>query len=735
MANIVKGKFDKQIFVSNDGSFRLNSFRVVEVKEKDDDFEMSRYKTITLRTEYINFDFTQMYVLELLPIKNSKYKSTYIIKSMEESNDIDYSHIIKFLSSTRYKGLGEKTVQKLLDQHGADILEKIKSKQITNEDLNIKEDVYNLLLLDLIEDQEKQRLKLFLFECNLSEYFFKKVISFCSAETFFEKYMHEPWSLFYVLENITYTDILKIASHKAVDKVNTQEADQALIYSILDEHLNSSGNTRCLINTLKTVLMAKKPNMFKDGDLYFKTCLRNMNELKIIKIQKPALITTTKMFNYEILIMSKIKTVENKKITTPRIVKNDLLDPVQKYAVEQSLSKPLTIITGAPGTGKTLVTNEIIKLLRKDYYEDDIVVVTPTGRATINLNKNSLVNASTIHSLLRYDTETGEIGIKEESLKVKVLIIDEFSMVPTPLFATLLSRISSSTLQKIILVGDKDQLPAIGPGYLLNDFIENNIFKTIFLEKNYRQNESQGIIDDARMINEMQMPEFTHESSQFKNVPESKEEFAIDILNKVKELADSGYTKEQIAVLSPMYHYPTGINNLNVLLQNEWVSRENSIGYEINEERKVYINDKVMHTENDVKKDIFNGEIGYVQRIGLENGTSGKINSITVLYDGEKTVNYTLSEFTRKTMLAYCTSVHKYQGSESDIVLTVLFSEAKQLLSKKLIYTAITRAKKLSIIYGDENVLWTGINNDDDSKRSTSIKYLWDSMDKGEKWN
>ncbi|MDD7897107.1 AAA family ATPase, partial [Metamycoplasma hyosynoviae] len=437
-------------------------------------------------------------------------------------------------------------------------------------------------------------------------------------------------------------------------------------------------------------------------------------------------ITTAKLRNMEEYIIKRLKSIKYKnnafkfkKFNSPDFHK------LQNEAINTSLNNSLTLITGSPGTGKTLIINKIIKLLLEHYDNNNIAVVTPTGRATININKNSEIKASTIHSFLQWNVEENVFEINETwPEKKEVLIIDEFSMVSVDLFYHLLKGISEKTLTKIILVGDKNQLPAIGPGYLIKDFIETGIFETIELTKIYRQSENYEIIKDAVDINEMKIPEFKGKNSKFNET--SKENLGKAVISEIKKLLKKGFTKRDIGVLSPIYNYQTGIDNLNVILSEFWRNQEKTESITLNK-RTLFIDDKIINLINDPIKNIFNGEIGYINKFIYNENILTHIQ-VEFEYD-HKYVQYTKKDFLQKTTLAYCTSVHKYQGSECPIVLTILFDEAKKLLSKKLLYTAITRAQRLSVIFGEYEALQLCIENDEDSNRQTCIEELWKTIE------
>ncbi|MGX9395464.1 AAA family ATPase [Mycoplasma sp. 1573] len=725
MSETVKGRFVRDIFVSKDNTFRISSFVVDEQVKTSPSFVLNRFRSISINTSNVDFEFNSIYKLDLMNANNARYKDTYLVVKMEKLTNADYQNVIKLLSSNAYKSIGATKAKEIVDSLGIDVLEKIKQNLVSEKDLNISRETFELLKTDLTSSQDNIKLKLFLYECGLSDNFYSNLVKHCKSNSFFDLYGSNPWQLYFDMAEAKFKDVEKIASK--LDKNDAFWKTMALIYDLILDFCFSSGNTRVFESKIWTELEAKNI-VLTSAD--FKKVVDTLEQNKhILKIKRGNynILEPRELFEQETYIVRRLKYITNNANVKKVSYSSSYLDNIQTNAVQEALNNPLSLITGAPGTGKTVVTTEIIRKLMTLYHEDDIAVVTPTGRATINLNKKNTVRASTIHSLLKWDTDAQKFYINENNaLDIKVLIIDEFSMVSNTIFYHLLKGIKNNSLQKIILVGDCDQLPAIGPGNLISDFIENNIFKTIYLEKNYRQKENFAIIDDAKQINQGLLPLFSQQRSKF--IPTQRLNLTDQIIDEVKRLISQGFNKKQIAILSPIYDFPVGIDNLNEKLQNFWSQHENKKEHNVNG-RKVFLNDKVINLENDVQRNVFNGEIGYVDRISYSKANEeGNVLFVYVVFEDGKTIAYTPSEFKNKTMLAYCTSVHKYQGSECDVVLTVLFSEAKRLLSKKLIYTAITRAKELSIIYGEQSALEFGIQNDNDSKRDTSIKLLWQKL-------
>ena len=295
----------------------------------------------------------------------------------------------------------------------------------------------------------------------------------------------------------------------------------------------------------------------------FKEALKYLiRDNRILLFNNKEYLTTSKIREMEEYIVSRLKKISSFPSDDFEKFNSSKFHRLQNEAINVALNSNLSLITGSPGTGKTLIINKLIKLLLSKYSSEDIVIVTPTGRATININKQSEIKASTIHSFLQWNIDKNIFEVNEKwPERIKVLIIDEFSMVSVDLFNTLLKRLSKKTLQKIKLVGDKNQLPAIGAGYLIKDFIEGNICEVIELTKIYRQADNFEIIKDAIDINNLCIPEFKGKSSRF--IECDKNHLIDALIKEIKKLLKQGFTKKDIAILSPIYNYQTGIDNLN----------------------------------------------------------------------------------------------------------------------------------------------------------------------------
>ena len=386
-------------------------------------------------------------------------------------------------------------------------------------------------------------------------------------------------------------------------------------------------------------------------------------------------------------------------------------DEVQVEAIRQAIASKVMVLTGGPGTGKTTTTKAIITALQSAGMR--ILLAAPTGRAAKRMSEATGMEAKTIHRLLEYNPQDGYKRNDENPLEGDALIVDECSMIDIILMNNLTKALP--TTMRLVLVGDIDQLPSVGAGNVLRDIIDSGVIPVVRLTRIFRQAQSSRIVMSAHAINRGCFPDISNgqHTDFFFMKQEEPEKVAETIVSLVRDRLPKAYRQPtaNIQVLTPMQRGVVGAANLNMALQQALNHNTAALvrgGYTYKE------GDRVMQLRNNYDKDVYNGDLGYVHSMDMEERT------LTVDFDGQL-VEYEVSELDELT-LAYATTIHKSQGSEYPIVVMPVLMTHYVMLQRNLIYTGITRAKKICVLVGQTKALAYAIHNMKVLKRNTRLK-------------
>ena len=386
-------------------------------------------------------------------------------------------------------------------------------------------------------------------------------------------------------------------------------------------------------------------------------------------------------------------------------------DEVQVEAIRQAIASKVMVLTGGPGTGKTTTTKAIIAALQSAGMR--ILLAAPTGRAAKRMSEATGMEAKTIHRLLEYNPQDGYKRNDENPLEGDALIVDECSMIDIILMNNLTKALP--TTMRLVLVGDIDQLPSVGAGNVLRDIIDSGVIPVVRLTRIFRQAQSSRIVMSAHAINRGCFPDISNgqHTDFFFMKQEEPEKVAETIVSLVRDRLPKAYRQPtaNIQVLTPMQRGVVGAANLNMALQQALNYNTAALvrgGYTYKE------GDRVMQLRNNYDKDVYNGDLGYVHSVDMEERT------LTVDFDGQL-VEYEVSELDELT-LAYATTIHKSQGSEYPIVVMPVLMTHYVMLQRNLIYTGITRAKKICVLVGQTKALAYAIHNMKVLKRNTRLK-------------
>ncbi len=391
---------------------------------------------------------------------------------------------------------------------------------------------------------------------------------------------------------------------------------------------------------------------------------------------------------------------------------NVSLSPLQQSAVCAALTSKLSVLTGGPGTGKTTTLQMLINALGEG--DCQFRLASPTGRAAKRLAEATGVEASTIHRLLGVSGDGGFEHDESNPLPADMVVVDEASMLDLRLFHSLLKALQPTA--HLLLVGDVDQLPSVGAGNVLRDVIGSGIASVTRLDQIFRQDDASHIVSNAHRINQGKQPVSDNVSSDFfffnVSEPEEVADMLVDIVKRrIPERWDFNPVQD-IQVIAPMYRGAAGVNNLNERLQAEL--NGDSRQAQVKQGNRLFrVGDKVMQTRNNYDKEVFNGDIGFIDSIDDSD------NSLEIEMDGGY-VGYEFSEMD-DLMLAYCISTHRSQGSEYPVVVMPILTQHYMMLQRNLLYTAITRAKQLVVLVGTRKALHIAVNNNKVAERHSGL--------------
>ncbi|MBQ3053662.1 MAG: ATP-dependent RecD-like DNA helicase [Clostridia bacterium] len=647
--------------------------------------------------------------------------------------------IFLFLSSGAIKGIGESTAKKIMDAFGKDSLSVIRENPLKLAKIKgISEKKAIEIHDDYIRQQGISDIVIFFNKYDISASYAYKVYKEYGDEAI-EKIKENPYILCRDIEGVGFKTADKIASKIGMYH-NCRQRISAGVEYVLSVGV-SNGHTFMP----KDILILQVMEFLGVDECQVQDALVEMTvsgdvrlnkEGENINIYLPAYYIAENGVAAYLSHMSeeKFKVKQNELFEDIAQVEKEMkmdFAPMQKEAIEKAVRNSLLIITGGPGTGKTTIIRAIIALMKRKKLK--VALGAPTGRAAKRMTQLCNMDAKTIHRLLEMDASSMEgkwVFQRNDTnpLSADVIIIDEMSMVDILLMYHLLKAVKKGA--RLIMVGDADQLPSVGAGQVLKDMLQSNVIKSVRLNEIFRQAEQSMIVVNAHKINKGQMPEIIGRHSDFfmltrPNVKQGVEEILQLCTKRLPEYLRGSDPLTEIQILSPVKRGEAGVEELNKLLQ----SKINPPSKEKREITRFFYTiregDKIMQTRNNYEIDwerndgskgggIYNGDIGFVEKLHMQEGYAD------IIFDGEKLVKYPF-DLLKDIELAYAMTVHKSQGSEFDAVILPLYPMHSMLQSKHLLYTAVTRAKKLVVLVGRQDILYNMVNNQREDERRSGL--------------
>ena len=655
-------------------------------------------------------------------INHPKFGTQFLINNYKTKYPATETGIIKYLGSGLIKGIGPVMAKKIVQcfkEHTLDIIENNIKKLTKIEGIGKK----RVLMIKKAWDDQKEirEVMIFLQSHDISSTYAYKIFKYYGNNTI-KIIVKNPYKLPEDIFGIGFILADKIAGKLGIKKDAPYRIQAGILYMLKQKA--DKGNTYCpydeLVWETVNLLNVKKDlviNAIKTTESEKKIVIENINNItktfltRYYFCEKKISLNLKKLINSfkSIRKINSEKALEwvEKKLTIKLALE-------QKKAVKKALDKKVLVITGGPGTGKTTIINAIIKIYSQ--LNIRIFLCAPTGRAAKKMKEATNHEALTIHRLLKYSIQQKGFQKNEKNLlSCDLLIVDEASMIDTLLMHHLLKAVPDTC--SLILVGDVNQLPSIGAGNVLNDIISSNAFNVIKLNTIFRQAKKSMIIVNAHKINNGFFPVLNTNkyNNDFFFIEKQEPE---EIVNTITELVKNRIPKKfgfnpinDIQVITPMHKGTTGAGNLNHQLQQSLNPNKEGIKKGIFEFK---VSDKVMQIRNNYNKNIYNGDIGTIKKINFAD------QNMIINFDFND-IEYDFNDLD-EIVLAYAISVHKSQGSEYPVVIIPVTTQHYILLQKNLIYTALTRGKKLVIMIGTKKALAMAIKNKKSSKRHTGLE-------------
>ncbi|KKI54513.1 MAG: ATP-dependent RecD-like DNA helicase [Staphylococcus equorum] len=721
--SMIKGTVDAILFQNKENFYTVLKVDTIETNE---DFD-SMPTIVGFFPEIAEGD---VYTFKGQVVTHSKYGKQLKAETFEKELPQTKEAIISYLSSDLFKGIGKKTAQSIVNKLGENAISDILNDPAVLEKVpSLPKKKQKQIAEQIASNQETEQIIIRLHDLGFGPKLAMAIYQAYLGETL-KVVENTPYQLVYDVKGIGFNKADTLARNVGIQFNDDERLKAGLLY-VLEEECIKQGHTYLPTNNVLEMtqdMLSQPPAEMIDAQQLINVLQDLVNDTKLIQQENEVAIPS--------LYYSELKSVQNlyRNFThtnkLKEIEQSELLLEIgeienrnevtyadsQRDALQTAINTKIMLLTGGPGTGKTTVIKGIVELYAEihglsldydDYQNDDypVVLAAPTGRASKRLAESTGLEAMTIHRLIGWNQDTQPEDILENEISAKLIIIDEMSMVDTWLFHQFLSAVPIDA--QVILVGDEDQLPSVGPGQVFKDLIDSKVIPRVNLTEVYRQQDGSSIIELAHRMKLDEAIDITQRFHDRNFIKCTTEQIPIVVEKVVTSAVNKGYDMSDIQVLAPMYKGSAGIKKLNTVLQDilnpkDKDTREIEFGDVVF--RK---GDKVLQLVNRPSDNIFNGDIGVIVGIFWAKENALNKDILVVDFDGNEIT------FVRKDLLelthAYCTSIHKSQGSEFPIVIMPMVKQYFRMLQKPILYTGLTRAKQSLIFLGDPQAFDIGL--------------------------
>jgi len=742
----VSGQVKNVLFAAQDSFYKVLIIEVAALNFEYDDNE------ITVTGNFGDVQLGGSYEFKGRLTEHARYGVQFAAQNYQRQAASTSSGLVAYLSSEKFAGIGKATAMKIVDALGIEAIDKILDNPVVLEQSGISAKQQAVIVAQLQQSDGMERAII-----ALNDYGFGANL----ATIIYQKYQHDtltilkqnPYQMVIDIDGVSFNRIDRLAMQQGIAALDDRRIRAGVIEAI-NQATFESGDTFMQVDGLlhNTQRILEQAQNVPVALAQLQQAVLSLTTDGIVIAQGERLYLKA-LFEAERSIAQKLVRLTKTTKTTysrPKIV--DFLhqvekenpfpyDDVQQEAMIAALQSQLFILTGGPGTGKTTIINGVVATLKKllkddgmkwDDIETSIRLAAPTGRAAKRLSESTGMPASTIHRLLGITGREDVTDIDIDELTGRLLVIDEMSMVDTQLFALLLEAIPAG--MQIILVGDKDQLPSVGPGRVFYDLLASGLLNYRELETIHRQGKGSTIVQLASAVKDGYLPDdFTLRqsdrsffSAQAQRVPVMVEQIAMS-------WRDKGHSVADMQILAPMYRTPAGVHNLNSIAQdifNPMTAKKRAIPMKIGQhEFSFRVGDKVMQTANDPEHNVFNGDIGYITAImfAKDAANDDKTDNITVAFDTGEVI-YTRQTWQQLT-LAYATTIHKAQGAEYKLVIMPLVNSFARMLQRNLLYTGLTRASESLVLIGEISAYERAVTTEGVNRHTTLQERLKQAQD------